>query len=144
MSLDLFAPITPICDQLSASIDGLVSVGPASLLTGQLIEITQRLPGIFVRPLSSEATGLPNIPTAFKDDQLYEIVVAVPCGEHDEAPELWAGPIAGSAIEALAGFAPTAQFQAMEFKGFSDHSINVGYAEFPLRFSTRLAYSKPK
>ena len=143
MALDLFAPIGPICDKLENTLDGLVSVGPASLLTGKLVDITQRLPGIFVRPLSSEAVSPPSVPTQFRDDQQYEIVVAVPCGEHDVPPELWAGPLAGAAIEALVGFAPTAQFQAMEFKGFGDHSISVGYAEFPLRFSTRLAYSKP-
>ena len=97
---------------------------------------------MFIRPLSSNAASKPNMPTGFVDAEEYEIIIAVPHGIGLNPPEVAAGPLAGDVIQALIGFAPTAQFQPLYFKGFGDHSINVGYAEFPLRFTTQLTYSK--
>lgn len=143
MAFDLFAPIEPISAKIAADVPGLVAVGPVSLLTGTLQEITARLPGVFIRPASSNASSHPNVPSGFADEQDYEIVVAVPHGISNAPPETQAGPIAGAVIESLLGFIPTPQFQPLYYKGFGEASYLAGYAEFPLRFSVKMTHKKP-
>ncbi len=141
--MDLFAPVQPICTKIQASVTGLTAVGPVSMLTGTMVEITAKLPGVFVRPVNSDALSAQNVPTAFIETEDYEIVVAVPHGAGNIAPEFLAGPIAGAVIDALIGFQPAPQYQPLYFKGFGEASYLVGYAEFPLKFTFRFSHSQP-
>lgn len=138
--MNLFECEIPIIERLKSEVTGVAHVGSASSIAGYN-DLSGKLPALLVMPNQSNIPKGPYDGMAQKEDQQWEVVVIVEhqkdqvTGDTDTTVQK-AGEIAGQVLTALVGWSPAQGYQTLAHINRPVPFYDIGYAEFPLLFST--------
>jgi hypothetical protein len=138
--INLLAAEPLIIARLKAQAPALKTVGSASLLAGAQ-DVAPYCPAAFVMPGAGDYGERHNQARIQAETQHWEVVV---CVAHIRDPDdedttaLAAGALLRDIVVALIGWKPSTDFRALTLVERPAPFYDVGYAEFPLIFETRL------